>query len=122
MIANNPAPASGHHSTPERKTHMTPRRPMRTEEEINRAVKRAMTGEAVVTIAKEYKVSRAALYQWIAKARDRAATAARDREIGPNGRATEDRISKELRLKALEHENKQLKQKLFDLMLKHNEI
>lgn len=91
-------------------------------DKIAQAVRRYMAGEAVETLAKEYRVSTAGVYLWLKKAKEEAARNKRLAEIGPKGVAKEDSISKELRLRQLEQENDKLKKALFDLMVKHGEI
>lgn len=99
-----------------------PRKPTRSQKEIDAAVKRYLAGESVNGLTKEYRISRAGLYLWIRKAKEGAATQARNRELGPKGMEQETRINKDLRLKQLEQENEQLKRKLFEMLVRHNEL
>lgn len=99
-----------------------PRKPTRSQKEIDAAVKRYIAGESVNGLTKEYKISRAGLYLWIRKAKQGAATEARNRDLGPKGVEQETRINKDLRLKQLEQENEILKRKLFEMMIKHKEL
>jgi transposase-like protein len=100
-------------------TAMPPTRPLRPQHEIDAAVRRYMQGESAASLARQYKISRAGMYLWIKKAREGAAQQARMREIGAEGISRETRINKDLRIRQLENENRELKQRLFDLMLKH---
>lgn len=94
----------------------------RSAEERTAAVKRYADGEQVVSLCKEYKVSKAGFYFWVRKAKEEAAKQARAIEIGPRGVEQEIRINKDLYIKQLEDKVRDLEAKLFRLMIKHNEM
>lgn len=100
-----------------------PAKPKRSAKDKQKAVERYMAKDAgVKQLAKEYGVSEPAIYQWITAARQQASVDARAQVIGAKGMETEARISKDLKIQGLEKENRDLKHKLFELLLKHGEI
>lgn len=100
-----------------------PAKPKRSPKDKARAVERYMAKQSgVKELAKEYGVSEPAIYQWIQAAKVQAAESARTAHFSPNQVAQDSRINKDLHIKQLEKENRELKSKLFELMLKHDEI
>lgn len=81
------------------------------------AIKRAMAGENVDKIARDVGVSRAGLYLWIRRAKADAAARA---SAGVTGKTKDDNhVMTELEVRGLREENERLKQRLFELMVKH---
>lgn len=99
-----------------------PTKPKRPQHEIDKAVEAYLSGENVNSLAKRYKMSRAGMYLWIRKAREDAAAAAHRLDVGSKGIEQEKKISDRLKVKGLEQENRELKQKLFELLVKHKEL
>lgn len=100
-----------------------PGKPKVTAREKQKAVERYMVKEATVKqLAKEHRVSEPAIYQWINQAKIEAAEAARVDHMTPKQLQQDSRINKDLQIKQLQDENSKLKTKLFELLLKHNEL
>lgn len=94
-----------------------------TEHDREQAVKKYASKEAsVASLAKLYKVSVPAVYQWITAAKEansRAVIARSKVGLGSDGSAVE--VNSDLRVKQLEQQNDILKRRLLDLMSKYNE-
>lgn len=100
-----------------------PGKAKRSPKDKQRAVERYMAKEVgVKQLAKEYGVSEPAIYQWITAARQSAVEQTRLSSLSPKQLEQDIRINKDLRIQSLEREVADLKQKLFNLLLKHNEI
>lgn len=92
-----------------------------SEHEKEGAVKRYAAGEPVVALAKQYKVSVPAIYQWIAQAKKEQAEMAKRRMMSPESAKIDKKINLELLVKEQEQTIEALKKRLLDLMTKYNE-
>lgn len=91
---------------------------------IEECVKRKLAGESVATLAKYYKVSRPAVYLWLAKSQREALAKGTNhgRELSPKDAETADKrvLIEEHRL--LKLENQKLRDKVMELLFKTGEI
>lgn len=93
-----------------------------TEHEREQAVKRYASNEAtVVALAKQYKVSVPAVYQWIAQAKKEQADLLKKARMSPETAKIDKAINLELLVKEQANTIAQLKSRLLDLMTKYNE-
>lgn len=94
----------------------------RTQKDIDKAVERYIAGEDVMSLARQYGVSRAGFYLWVKKAKEKATAARRIDEIGVKGVEHETKINLSLENKSLHAEVERLRKALFDMMVKHKEL
>jgi transposase-like protein len=100
-----------------------PGKPKVTAREKQKAVERYMVKDATVRdLAKEHDVSEQAIYLWVKEAKADAVEAARVSHMSPRQLQQDSRINKDLRIMQLEDELSKVKTKLFEYMLKHEEI
>lgn len=92
-----------------------------SDHEREQAVKRYAGGEAVTALAKQYKVSVPAVYQWIAQAKEEQAEQVRRARMSPETTKLEGKINLELLVKEQAQTIASLKARLLDLMTKYNE-
>lgn len=92
-----------------------------TEHEREQAVKRYSQGEPVVALAKQYKVSVPAVYQWIAQAKEAQAEQVRRARMSPETAKLDKSINLDLLVKEQAQTIEALKKRLLDLMTKYNE-
>ena len=92
-----------------------------TEHERETAVKRYSQGEPVTALAKQYKVSVPAVYQWIAQAKEDQAELVRRSRMSPETTRLEGKVNLDLLVKEQAQTIAALKARLLDLMTKYNE-
>lgn len=92
-----------------------------TEQERETAVKRYSQGEPVVALAKQYKVSVPAIYQWIAQAKKDQTELVRRARMSPETVKLDKNINLDLLVKEQAQTIAALKARLLDLMTKYNE-
>jgi transposase-like protein len=92
-----------------------------SEKTVAKIVQRYMTGrESADSLAKEYRVSRATLYNWITQARERVVKAAAKANMSEASVERSDRMTLAAEITQLRLENDRLKKKLFEVLLTHN--
>ena len=93
-----------------------------SEHDKDTAVKRYAANEAsVIALAKQYKVSVPAVYQWIRVAKERQAEALKAARMSPETARIDKKVNLELLVKEQEQQIAALKSRLLDLMTKYNE-
>lgn len=90
--------------------------------EIDTAVKRFMAGESARVLAKFYKVSRPALYNWVSKYKRQTLADADRKEKTPDQLKQVDRQQLVTENMALKEENAKLRHKVVALMIKAGDI
>ena len=86
------------------------------------AVRRALAGEPVNTLAREYGASRAVIYIWIRLYKAERVESNRRNHMSSKTRSVEEKINTRIQVRMLEQENYALKQRVFELMYKHGEL
>ena len=92
-----------------------------TDHDREQAVKKYSQGEAVVALAKQYKVSVPAVYQWIQQAKKDQTELVRRARMSPETEKLEKNINLDLLVKEQAQTIEALKKRLLDLMTKYNE-
>jgi hypothetical protein len=81
-----------------------------------------MSGEQAEGLAKELKVSRATIFNWTSRYKEQALEQSRREGINPKELEKQDKASLIVKLRALELENRRLRDKVVALLLKTGEI
>jgi transposase len=89
---------------------------------IDEAVRKYFNGESAGVLAKLYKVSKPAMYNWIAKAKQAKLEAAARMDMSPKQLSERDREALLTENKALKDENAKLRNKVVSLMIKAGEM
>jgi hypothetical protein len=89
---------------------------------IAKAVQRFKSGQRVAVLAKELRVSPAALYLWIKADKDQELARVKRQGITPQNAAKADKRDLALENKALKEENARLWNKVREYMLKTGEL
>lgn len=85
--------------------------------------RRYMSKDAsVAQLAREYRVSQPAIYQWIEKEKTKEVKKLRAKEIGSKGMEDERRISKDLELEELRKENAYLRDALIKMKIRYRDL
>lgn len=87
------------------------------EDKIEQAVKRYLAGEPASTLAKEHKISRPGFYLWINKYKEQQVASAKRSNMSAGSIDKSQKVEMAIENNALKAEVKDLKQKLFELML-----
>lgn len=93
-----------------------------TEDQKDKAVKRYGQGEPVRALAKEYKCSVPVIYTWIAAKKQEMAEKAALHGKRPETIRLEKDLNLELLVKQQSEQIEHLKKRLFDFMVKYNEL
>lgn len=94
-----------------------------TQEDIEQAVRRYLDkGESVGVLAKYYKVSQPAVYKWISAYKE--AQVAKAKTAGMDGASIERATSRDAAfvIEELKKENRKLRDRLLDLMIKTGDL
>jgi transposase len=89
---------------------------------IEAAVKRHLDGESVAVLAKYYKISRAAFYNWITKVKKDMLLVSDRKGMSPKEVELMDSRARMVELEHLRLENRKLKDKVFEMMVRHGEL
>ncbi len=89
---------------------------------IEKAVNRYLQGESAGTLAKEYKISRPGFYLWVNKYKEQLVEAAKRANVSAPNIDKAQKVDLVVENSALRGEVDRLKQKLFELMLKTNNL
>lgn len=89
---------------------------------VDDAVRKYFAGESAGVLAKLYKVSKPALYNWIAKAKQEKLEAASRMDMSPKQLSERDRQELLTENTALKQENAKLRNKVVSLMLKAGDM
>ncbi len=89
---------------------------------MERAAKRHMGGEQAEALAKEFKVSRATIFNWSMRYKEQVLEQARREGINPKELERQDKATLVAKVQSLELENRRLRDKVVALLLKSGEI
>jgi transposase-like protein len=90
---------------------------------VNKAVKRHLEGgESAIALAREYRVSRATLYNWVAAYRRQLLARAAKQGMSAHDAEASDKRTLVAKIRQLELENARLRDKVVSLMIKGGEI
>ena len=92
------------------------------EKAVAKAVKRRLAGESADTLAKEYKVSRATLYNWTAAYKRQLLEQSTIADMSPREAETADKRVLMAENEALKLEVRKLRDKVVAMMIKAGEI
>jgi transposase-like protein len=108
----------------EREVHAMPRKndTKVPQKAIDKAIARHLAGESSLSLAKEYKVSRATFYLWVAKYKQQLLETNARKDMTPKEQEQTDKRTLIVQLQQLKLENTRLKNKVVAMMLKAGEI
>lgn len=89
---------------------------------IEQAVKRFMAGEQAVALAKEYKISKPGFYLWVSKYKRELLEKSKTVNMTPKDAATADKRTLLIEIDSLKLENRKLRDKVLDMMVKAGEL
>lgn len=89
---------------------------------MDEAVKRKLAGESVAVLSKYYGISRAGFYLWEKKYKQSALKVFSRAGMSPSSIKESDTQDLKIKLGEALREIARLREKLFNLMLKHNEV
>lgn len=94
----------------------------RPSSQIEEAVKRFMAGESAGVLAKFYRVSKPALYNWVSKYKRESLATAERKEMTPEQLKHVDRQQLVIENLALKEENAKLRNKVVSLMIRAGDL
>lgn len=92
------------------------------EKAVAKAVKRRLAGESAGSLAKEYKVSRATLYNWTAAYKQQLLDQSKLADLSPGDAEKADKQVLMAENEALKREVRKLRDKVVSMMIKAGEI
>jgi|SRR5579859_2384285 len=96
-----------------------PTGPKRPQHEIDRFVKRFLAGEQAVALAKEARVSKPGFYLWVAKYKRDLLEKSKRSGMNQHDAETADKRTLIIELEQLRAENRKLRDRVLDMMVKY---
>ena len=94
----------------------------RTQADVSAAVARYLAGDSVTSLARQFGVSKPAVYLWIAKYKKDAIDKQRTADMSPADAAIADKQTLLIEIDALRAENRRLRDKVIASMIKSGEL